>query len=201
METKTRFFDTRAENWEETCYPVPVRARLRDLIREFGVRPGERVLDVGTGPGVLLPYLRQLAGSSGQVYAFDLSLEMIRRAYRKPRASLDIIVQADVHCIPFHNHVFDRVICFAAFPHFVDPGQAVREMGRVLTTGGALIIAHLMSRKELSMHHASHASVARDVLPADPEMKMIFVEAELSQPEIVDIPGRYVARGRAHSGE
>jgi len=201
MKTKTRFFDERAENWEETCYPPPVRARLCDLIQEFGVRQGERVLDVGTGPGVLLPCLRQFAGPSGQVCAFDLSLEMIRQAYRKPRASLDIIVQADVHCIPFHNHVFDRVICFAAFPHFVDPGQAVREMGRVLRTGGALIIAHLMSRKELSMHHASHASVARNLLPSDPEMGTLFAEAEFSPPEIVDIPGRYVARGRAHMGE
>ena len=199
METKTSFFDSRAENWEETCYPAPVRARLRHLIREFGVRQGERVLDVGTGPGVLLPYLRRLVGASGQVCGFDLSLEMIRRACRKPRAPMDIFAQADVHSIPFNNNRFDRVICFAAFPHFKNPERAVQEMGRVLRAGGTLIIAHLMSREELAMHHASHASVARDVLPTDHEMKTLFVKANLSPPEIIDIPGRYLARGKKYS--
>jgi len=195
MESKTRFFDTRAENWEETCYPAPVRERLRDLIRELGVKPGERLLDVGTGPGVLLPYLHKEVGLSGQVCAFDLSLEMIRQAHGKPHSSLDMIFQADVHHIPFTDRAFDRVICFAAFPHFANPGRALHEMGRVLKTGGVLIVAHLMSRKELAAHHGSHATVARDVLPTNPEMRDLFVEAGLSPPDIIDIPGQYMARG------
>jgi len=195
METKAGFFDTRAGVWEETCYPPPVRARLSALIHEFGVMPGERLLDVGTGPGVLLPYLRRCVGPSGQISAFDLSYKMIRQAYAKPLVPLDIVLQADVHFVPFADAVFDRVICFAAFPHFLDPGQALKEMRRVLKTGGVLIIAHLMSREELSMHHASHASVARDLLPDHPQMHTLFKEAGLSPPEIVDVPGRYVARG------
>ena len=195
METKTGFFDTRAENWEETCYPPVVRERLGSLIHEFGVVPGERLLDVGTGPGVLLPYLRQCVGRFGQISALDLSYEMIRQAYRKPRLSLDLILQADVHRLPFGSMVFDRVICFAAFPHFLDPGQALQEMSRVLKIGGGLVIAHLMSREELSMHHASHTSVARDLLPDNPQMNILFREAGLSPPEIVDIPGRYMAKG------
>ena len=195
METRTGFFDTRAENWEETCYPPAVRERLGGLIHEFGIMPGERLLDVGTGPGVLLPYLRQCVGPSGQISALDLSYEMIRQAYRKPRLSLDLILQADVHYLPFGSMLFDRVICFAAFPHFIDPGQALQEMSRVLKIGGGLVIAHLMSREELSMHHASQTSVARDLLPEDPQMDTLFREAGLSSPEIVDIPGRYVAKG------
>jgi ubiquinone/menaquinone biosynthesis C-methylase UbiE len=87
------------------------------------------------------------------------------------------------------------VICFAAFPHFEDQGEAVREMGRVLRPGGELVIAHLMSREELARHHAEHASVARDLLPDDHRMRAFFVEAELSPPEIVNMPGRYMAKG------
>lgn len=195
MEKDTRFFDARADNWEETCYPPPVRARLRELIHEFGIRPEERVLDVGTGPGVLVPYLRERVGPSGRICAFDLSLEMIRQAGQKPAAPRDIILQADVHHIPFSHETFDRVICFAAFPHFQDPGHALQEMSRVLNPGGHLIIAHLMSRKELAAHHGSHASVARDVLPEASEMKGLFAQAGLSSPDMVDIPGRYMARG------
>jgi ubiquinone/menaquinone biosynthesis C-methylase UbiE len=194
MKSKTHFFDTRAENWEETCYPASVRERLLDLIREFEIRPGERLLDVGTGPGVLIPYLRQGVGPEGHVCAFDLSLEMIRQAHGKPHTRLDMVFQGDVHSIPFTDATFDRVICFAAFPHFHDPGKALQEMGRVLKTSGVLIIAHLMSRKELAAHHGTNATVARDVLPTDPEMKVLFVKAGLSEPDIVDIPGQYMAK-------
>ncbi len=195
MESKTGFFDTRADTWEETCYPAPVRERLSELIREFGIRPGERILDVGTGPGVLIPYLRKGVGSSGQVCAFDLSLEMIRRALNKLRIQGDLVFQGDVHFIPFVDGPFDRVICFAAFPHFDDPGDALREMGRVLKTNGVLVIAHLMSRDELAAHHGTHHTVARDVLPAHHEMQAFFERAGFLPPDIVDIPGRYMVRG------
>ena len=172
-----------------------MRERLHALIRDFAVNPGEKILDVGTGPGVLIPYLRQGVGPSGQVCSFDLSFEMIREARKKPHTFLDMIFQSDVHHIPFTDRVFDRVICFAAFPHFHSPGQALQEMSRTLKSGGVLIIAHLMSRKELAEHHGSHKTVARDLLPSDLEMKALFAEAGLSLPDIIDVPGQYFAKG------
>ena len=195
MKSHREFFDSRAEKWEETCYPEPVRERLLELIREFHVAQGERVLDVGTGPGVLIPYLRKLVGDSGRICAMDLSFEMVRRACLKPLAPADVPIRADVHRIPFGSDIFDRVICFAAFPHFDDPETAVREMSRVLKDGGTLVVAHLMSRYELARHHATHASVAEDVLPDAGRMRSFFTDAYLSPPEIVDIPGRYLAAG------
>ncbi len=194
MESKTHFFAARAENWEETCYPASVRDRLYELIQEFQIGAGERILDVGTGPGVLIPYLRRGVGPDGQVCAFDLSLEMIRQAHGKPHTHIDMIFQGDVHHIPFREGVFNRVICFAAFPHFDDPGQALQEMGRVLRSGGVLLIAHLLSREELAAHHGTHDTVARDVLPPHHEMKALFAHAGFSPPDIVDIPGRYLVR-------
>ncbi len=195
MGTRTRFFDTRAQTWEAACYPPPVRERLQELIQQFSVQSGEGVLDVGTGPGVLIPYLRQEVGLSGQVCSFDLSLEMIRQAKEKDHTHRDMIIQADVHHIPFANGVFDRVICFAAFPHFESPGLALQEMSRVLKSGGVLVVAHLLSRQELADHHGTHNTVARDLLPSDAEMKRLFAEAGLSLPQVVDIPGRYLAKG------
>ena len=195
MEKDTRFFDDRARHWEETCYPPAVRHRLAALFREFKVKPGERVLDVGTGPGILLPHLQPEVGRSGQICAFDLSFEMIRSAAAKPLDPNNILLQADTHFAPFRDGHFDRVICFAAFPHFERPEKAVCEMGRVLRVGGELIIAHLMSREELARHHATHQSVKEDRLPDHDQMKALFLSAGFNSPHILDVPGKYIARG------
>lgn len=196
MTTGKDFFDNRAETWEEICYPESVRQRLAILIPEFGVTFGSSVLDIGAGPGILLPYLRKKVGAEGRVFAFDLSLQMVRQAIKKPLSAQDMFVQADVHHIPCRSVAFEHVICFAAFPHFSDPLQALREMSRVVRPEGSVVIAHLLSRKELAEHHASHSEVCRDLLPGDSQMAQLFQQAGLSLPQIVDLPGRYLAKAR-----
>ncbi len=195
MPSNVSFFDRRAENWESDCYPHAVRARLCALIPEFGVKNGECLLDVGTGPGVLIPYLCRQVGRSGRVCALDLSFEMARQAKRKGRSRRDLVIRSDVHGLPFKAGYFDRVICFAAFPHFSGPIQALTEMARVLCTGGTLIIAHLMSRSELAAHHGSNSAVAADVLPEDTKMARFFEQAGLFLLGIVDETGCYLAKG------
>jgi ubiquinone/menaquinone biosynthesis C-methylase UbiE len=195
MGSRTTYFDRRAAEWEKDCYPAPVRERLRRLVRKFDVAAGDCLLDVGTGPGILIPYLRELTGPAGQVCAFDLSFEMVRQAHTKPHADGDAIVQADAHCIPFRDNRFHRVICYAAFPHFTRPERALQEMARVLKPGGILVVAHLMSRRELALHHTAHTSVASDVLPDNARMRKLFAEANLALINIVNRPGRYLAKG------
>ncbi len=196
MGSQSNFFDRRASDWEKMNYPPHVRKRLEALVKEFEVRPGERVLDVGTGTGVLIPYLCGEVEASGQILAVDLSFQMLRQANRKPRRDTDIIVQADVHFLPFANETVDRVICFAAFPHFTDKAKALREMSRVLRHDGILIIAHLLSREELAKHHSAHPDVARDTLPDNHRMRSLFMNAGLFPLEIVNKPGKYLARGK-----
>ncbi|MEJ5358690.1 MAG: class I SAM-dependent methyltransferase [Desulfobacterales bacterium] len=193
---RREFFDARASDWEATCYPEEVRGRLLELLPAFDLAPGACVLDVGTGPGVLIPYLRRAVGPAGRVVAFDLSLPMVQKAREKPLAKQDLVLQADGHRLPFRGAVFDRVICFAAFPHFDDPGLALEEMGRVLKPGGALAVAHLLSREELARHHGGHDAVADDLLPPAPVMEALFARAGLEPPAIEDRPGRYLAFGR-----
>jgi ubiquinone/menaquinone biosynthesis C-methylase UbiE len=169
--------------------------RLVDLVAEFHLAAGARVLDIGTGPGVLLPYIRQGVGDSGRVCAFDLSLPMVREALKKPLKPGDLVLQADVHCLPFRDRVFDNVICFAAFPHFHDPVRALAEMVRVAARGAVVVIAHLMSRRELADHHAAHSAVAGHELPEKSRMQGMLQAAGLSYFDILDEPGRYLARG------
>lgn len=201
MQPNADFFDVRAEQWEQNCYPAPTRKRLEALIPTFNVTPGARILDIGTGPGILIPYLRRIVGRAGRICAFDISFQMACQAVKKLESPEDIVLKADVHRIPFKDNVFDHVICFAAFPHFNSPDLAVREMARVGKPDGSLIIAHLMSREELARHHASHSSVDKDVLPDDVQMATLFINAGLTYPEITDISGSYLATGKKRHQE
>jgi ubiquinone/menaquinone biosynthesis C-methylase UbiE len=190
------FFDRRASQWEATCYPPQVRSRLEALIPSFGLKGGDRVLDIGTGPGILLPYIQDQVGPRGRIAAVDCSLPMVRQANPKRRWFRDLVLQGDAHRLPFCDQCFDVVICFAAFPHFQRPEMAMAEMARVAAPGGRVVIAHLMSRRELALHHGSHPAVSGHGLPPQAEMMALMRGAGLAPAPITDRPGRYLAWGR-----
>lgn len=200
--SQREFFDSRASDWETNCYPSEVRKRLAELVPEFGLKPGACVLDVGTGPGVLIPYIRRAVGPRGRICSFDLSLPMVQQARSKPLLAQDLVLQADCHRLPFADGAFDNVVCFAAFPHFDDPALALSEMARVAKPGARIVIAHLLSREELARHHGGHDAVADDILPDAATMRAYFQQAVLGDPFIEDRPGRYLAaaekRGARH---
>lgn len=196
MDPQREFFNQRAADWEKRLYPPKVRQRLEKLIQAFDVQSGSWVLDVGTGTGVLFPYLQAAVQSRGRILAFDISDNMVLEAAKKGRTGRALFFQADALHIPVHEDAMDHVICFAAFPHFSDMAAGLCEMTRVLKPDGRLTIAHLMSRQELAAHHARHNAVERDVLPKAGRMTDWFLAAGLKEPEITDIPGRYMATAR-----
>jgi hypothetical protein len=69
------------------------------------------------------------------------------------------------------------------------------EMARVAAPGGRVVIAHLMSRRELAEHHGSHRAVRGHELPDEAEMKVLMRTAGLACTAIVDEAGRYLATG------
>ena len=190
---RAAFFDERASTWEERCYPPEARDRLSQLVPLFGVKKGDTMLDMGTGTGILAPYLRELAGPGGMLLSMDVSMEMLRHAAQKEAYSNGLVMQATAMRLPVQDASMDIVICFAAFPHFSDKQGALNEMYRVLRPGGRLCIAHLLSREELSRHHGGYSAVAEDKLPDDDTMRGFFTRAEFPEPAITDIPGRYLA--------
>jgi ubiquinone/menaquinone biosynthesis C-methylase UbiE len=194
MSARTRdYFDRMACSWDKGVNADDLRRRLDSLVAKFGIPCGGRVLDVGTGTGILHPNLIAAVGASGRVLAFDFSGCMLAEALKKARPENLACFQADVTAIPLADGTCDCVVCFAAFPHFDQKQLALCEMARVAKGGGRVVIAHLMSRRQITRHHAANPEVAGHSLPPAGQMQRLFSAAGLGAVAIDDEPGRYLA--------
>lgn len=104
---------------------------------------GETVLDVCTGTGALLPYLRARIGTNGSVVGVDFSRGMLSANLRRTGESANIhLVEADAACLPFPEDSFDAVTCTHAFYELNGEGRerALREIARVLKPGKAFLM-------------------------------------------------------------
>lgn len=189
------FFDAHARGWEEHGYPTQVRERLVELVDRFELQSGEKVLDVGCGEGVLVPYLLDRLGSQGFVVELDNSLQMLKGAAKKSARQIQC-VWASVESMPLPDEEFDRVICFASFPHFSSPLKALKQICRVLKPAGTLVIAHLLSREEIARHHAKSSVVVGDELPEESVMRSLLEDSGFCLSRLEDKPGCYLLLAR-----
>jgi SAM-dependent methyltransferase len=97
------------------------------------LRPGQRLLDVGSGPGTITADLASLVG---EVVALEISHEAAA-ATRQGAPGVDVRV-GDVHALPFADAEFDVVHAHQVLQHVADPVLALREMARVTRPGGVL---------------------------------------------------------------
>jgi ubiquinone/menaquinone biosynthesis C-methylase UbiE len=99
----------------------------------------DRLLDVGCGTGAAI---RAAARMVERAVGVDISTQMIERAHALAAGlgNVEFIV-ADSEQLPFPDGTFTAVMCSSSFHHYPDPAKALREMARVLTRGGRLVIA------------------------------------------------------------
>jgi ubiquinone/menaquinone biosynthesis C-methylase UbiE len=194
MKLKREFFDQLADTWEDQSFTPQTRKKVAKLVETFGIQRGAWVLDVATGTGILNPYLLRAVGESGRVIAFDFSYKMLQQAKKKPFGAHIDCFQASAMEIALPAGLCDTIVCFAAFPHFTDQLKALEEMARVAKKGASLFIVHLMSRRELLKHHGNHNPVAGDTVPQAADMKRMCHMAGLTDSQITDKPGLYLAR-------
>src|SRR5664279_6378014 len=110
-------------------------ARVTADLLAAALPPGARILDAGTGPG-LLPLRIAAACPQLTVDAVDLSPQMIDRARQSAaaagQAEAVTFSVADVAALPFPDATFDFVVSTISQHHWSDPGAGLRELNRVL---------------------------------------------------------------------
>lgn len=116
----------------------------RVLLDLVGIRTGDAVLDVATGPGTVARLAAARTVGAGRVAGTDISAPMLALARQKapqPGAAPLEFQQAPADALPFAAATFDVVLCQQGLQFFPDPVAALREMHRVLKPGGRLGLA------------------------------------------------------------
>jgi ubiquinone/menaquinone biosynthesis C-methylase UbiE len=140
-------------------YSVQLAPQLADFA---GIEPGQRVLDVGCGPGALTGELVRRVGPEA-VAAVDPSEPFVAAA-KERHPSVDVR-QASAEQLPFEDDVFDAALAQLVVHFMADPVAGLREMARVTRPGGVVAVCvwdHAGDRTPLAVFWQS----ARELDPA-----------------------------------
>lgn len=193
MSRKT-YFNKAADSWDKRFCTPTLSSFLEKLVPQFGLEAGQNILDVGTGTGVLIPYLVRAVGPAGSVTAVDYSENMIKICKTKHSHLKNLSIKiGNIEETAFPTESFDAVICFGAFPHLENKEKALQNINRILKSSGKLVIAHALSSEELKTHHNNASStVMHDVLPEEAEMKKLLEQTGFAEISSKDEPGCYL---------
>jgi SAM-dependent methyltransferase len=165
-----------AEVYEERFVPALFRQWVEPLLHAAAVGPGDRMLDVACGTGVVARAAAERVAPDGKVTGVDLNPAMLAVA-RRVAPEIDWR-QGDVAALPFGDRAFDVVSCQAAMFFFHDPTGALSEMGRVTRPGGRVVVQSFSS------------------LSAQPAYgPWVDMVARFAGPDAVELLGTYWAQG------
>ena len=130
-------FEVAAEAYDRFMgrYSVQLAPQLADFA---GIAAGQRVLDVGCGPGALTGELVRRVGGDA-VTAVDPSEAFVAAA--KDRLPTVAVLRASAEALPFDNGAFDAALGQLVVHFMTDPVAGLREMARVTRPGGAIAVS------------------------------------------------------------
>lgn len=142
MSENTLRFNARAAEQLLAVYVTPDVVRLRrEVIELLDLRKGERVLDIGSGPGFLASDMAEIVGPTGKVCGVDISPELLAFASQRHGHQTQLsFAHAEAGGLPFADASFDAVVTTQVLEYLPDVRPALREMYRVLRPGGRVLI-------------------------------------------------------------
>jgi ubiquinone/menaquinone biosynthesis C-methylase UbiE len=133
---------TAAENYQRHFVPAIGEPASAVVLAAAALQPGERVLDVACGTGVVTRHAAELVGPSGTVTGVDVAPDMIDVARATPAPDTPAIDWhvGDAMSLPFPDGGYDVVLCQMGLMFMEDRVAAIGEMRRVLAPGGRVVI-------------------------------------------------------------
>ena len=141
------FFDRIAPEWDNTPDKYQTREELTSMME---LPPKSVIADIGCGRGVMFEHL--LKTDPEKIIAVDVSGEMIRLAKEQWHDERIEYVNGDL--LDVSLPMLDAAIFFNAYPHFLDKEGLAAKLAKGIKKGGAMIIAHSLSRAEVNGVHS-----------------------------------------------
>jgi len=180
-------------------YVTPdVVAQRNDFLTELNIRPGERILDVGSGPGFLVRAIAELVGETGSVCGVDVSefLLHVARLQTTDQSGIEF-VYGDATKLPYPDDDFDTLVCTQVLEYLPDVDAALAEFHRVVRKGGRIalldtdwdsIVWHSSNRVRMNrILTAWETHVADPFLPGSLTKKMETVGFRIKASKIIPL--------------
>lgn len=188
-------FDEQTGRQLEAVYGIGDVVRRRQLARAaLAAGPGERMLDVGCGPGFFCAELLEEVGSSGAVVGIDASPQMLSLARRRCESHGNAAFQeADATALPVEDASFDGALCVQVLEYVREYPSALAELYRALRPGGRAVVwdtdwatvswhstdpSRMRRVLEAWDEHLAHPSLPRTLAPALRSAGFVGVEVE-----------------------
>jgi ubiquinone/menaquinone biosynthesis C-methylase UbiE len=138
---ETTLSSTVPDNYERFFVPVIGKPVAEDLIRKAAIQPGEKVLDVACGTGIVARLAKEKVGASGTVTGLDINAGMLEvaRSIDLQRPQIEWI-EASAEKLPLSDEMYNVVTCQMGLQFIEDKMAALREIRRVLVPKGRIIL-------------------------------------------------------------
>jgi SAM-dependent methyltransferase len=189
-----------AETYERLLAPAIFESWTHRVANAAGIQPGQRVLDVACGTGVLARTVADRVDPGGSVAGIDLNPAMLTVA-RRIAPGIEWR-EGQAESLPYPDRSFDAVVSQFGLMFFTDRAAALREMMRVLAPGGRMAVAVFDSLDNIPAYStmvtvlqkvvgdgAARALESPFVLGDTGELLALFHEAGIESPAIESCEG------------
>jgi len=161
--------DGRGDDLEEHHRPI-----VEPTLALMDLQPTDRVLDVGCGTGWLCRMLARLV-PEGRVVGIDVSDQMVQRARAASSAFPNVeFLAGGADQIPWQDSFFTKVISVESAYYWPDPAAGIREIHRVLASGGtAWVLINYYLENSYAHHWGSQLAVPTHLLATDQWLQLL----------------------------
>jgi len=164
---QARYFDELVDLFDQE-QPPQIQANLREIVASAGIKPGDSVLDVGAGVGVLVPFIEKYGPA--RIVACEISPRMLERLREKyPRVEAHL---ADIGELDLPDSSIDVIFMNAVFPNLAEKQKVMANCSRMLAPNGRIVISHPEGRPFVERLREV-VPFPLDPLPTFPELRRL----------------------------